>query len=125
MANIYESVNKSSDRRPVFTSYELSDMVKRTIEDSGMAVSEYAAGKGISEDVLEKVLSAKGSFSPKMYKVCGSVLGLSMEQILAETVDTGIVSYRASEDNCNVQATCALANNLFNEIIMQRKIRVC
>lgn len=73
---------------------------------------------------MNKVVEARGSFSPKMYKLCSNVLNVPIDTILGEIQDPDQVSYRTSDDNQNVKDTVAAANMLFNEIIMQQKIGV-
>lgn len=124
MANIFESVNRSYNRRPMFTSYELSHKVCEVISRTGLSVKEFASANNLSFLDLNKVVEARGSFSPKMYKLCSNVLNVPIDTILGEIQDPDQVSYRTSDDNQNVKDTVAAANMLFNEIIMQQKIGV-
>lgn len=124
MANIFESVNRSYNRRPMFTSYELSHKVCEVIARTGLSVKEFASANNLSFLDLNKVVEARGSFSPKMYKLCSNVLNVPIDTILGEIQDPDQVSYRTSDDNQNVKDTVAAANMLFNEIIMQQKIGV-
>lgn len=123
MADIYEFVKKSNNRRPVYTSYELSKMVRDKRKEEQLSVSEFALKYGVADEILEEIERGISSFSPKVYKVCGNILNLSSEQLLAEDVDDeGTTNFRASDGGKRVEATFDVANMLFNEIIMQRKI---
>lgn len=124
MSNIFESVNRSYNRRPMFTSYELSHKVYEVIARTGLSVKEFASANNLSFFDLNKVVEARGSFSPKMYKLCSNVLNVPIDTILGEIQDPDQVSYRTSDDNQNVKDTVAAANMLFTEIIMQQKIGV-
>lgn len=125
MADIYEFVKKSNNRRPVYTSYELSKMIRDKRENSGLNRSEFAAKYEIEETLLAEIEVGNASFSPRIYKVCGKILNLSTEELLAEIVDDEkAASYRASDNGTGVQATFEMANLLFNEIIMQKKIGI-
>lgn len=125
MADIYEFIKKSNNRRPVYTSYELSKMVRDKRKKSGLGVSEFAASHEINENILKEIEKGECSFSPKIYRICGDILNLSSEELLAEFVDDEeVVNYRASDNEVGVQDTFEMANMLFNEIIMQKKIGV-
>ena len=125
MANIYEFVKKTSNRRPAYTKYELSKMVRDKRKTCGLSISQFAVKYGISEKELEEIEIGDCSFSPRIYKVCGNILNLSVEELLAEYIDDDqAASYRASGSGTDVQATFDMANMFFNEIIMQKKISV-
>lgn len=125
MADIYEFIKKSNNRRPVYTSYELSKMVRDKRKKSGLGVSEFAASHEINENILKEIEKGECSFSPKIYRICGDILNLSSDELLAEFVDDEeVVNYRASDNEVGVQDTFEMANMLFNEIIMQKKIGV-
>lgn len=125
MADIYQFVKKSNNCRPSYTSYELSRNVreKRSREEIGEA--EFASKYGVTIEVLQKIEEGSSSFSPKLYKACGKILGLSTEELLAEiNDDMTAANFRANGNDRNVQETFELANMLFNEIIMQKKIGI-
>lgn len=125
MADIYRFIKKSNNRRPVYTSYELGKMVRDKRESSGLDLAEFANKYGISEKMLSRIETVSCSFSPKIYKICGSILDLSPEELLAEyTDDVNAANYRAKDNGAGVHATFEMANNIFNEIIMQRKIGI-
>ncbi len=125
MADIYEFVKKSDNRRPVYTSYELSKMVRDKREKEGSGILEFAAEYGIDEKMLADIEAGERSFSPEIYKICGSILGLSSEELLAEYIDDEkAANYRTGDSGSGVQATFDMANMLFNEMIMQKKIGV-
>lgn len=124
MANIFESIDKSYNRRPMFTSYELSKKVRGVIDRTGLNVEEFASANNLSLSDLTKVIKARGAFTPKMYKLCSRVLDISIDNILGEIQDSDQVAYRTLDNNKNVQDTFTTANSLFNEIIMQKKISV-
>ena len=125
MADIYRFVTKSNNRRPVYTSYELGKMVMDKRKSSGMNFAEFANKYEITERMLLQIETVSCSFSPKIYKICGSILGLSSEELLAEYVDdVNAANYRTKDNGVGVHATFEIANDIFNEIIMQRKIGI-
>lgn len=119
MSNIYQFVSKSDNRRPLYTSYELSKMVRDKRFASGLTILEFATQYNINSDTLMEIELGMCSFSPKMYKICGKILNLTTEDLLAEIVDDEII--QCSIHN-NIQDTFNKANMIFNEIIMQKKI---
>lgn len=125
MADIYEFVKQSNNSRPLYTSYELSKMVKDKRIDEGSSIPEFAGLFGVPVDELILIEEGNCSFSPKMYRECGNILGLSSQELLAEiTDDVSAASFRTTGNDENVQETFSVANKLFNEIIMQKKIGI-
>lgn len=125
MADIYEYIKKSNNSRPVYTGYELSKMVKEKREGSGLDRADFAAEYGISEKILTEIETGACAFSPKFFKTCGSLLGFSNEELLAEICDDErTVNFRVSGEPDGVLDTFEKANMLFQEIIMQNKIGV-
>jgi transcriptional regulator with XRE-family HTH domain len=119
MADIYKFVKKSNNSRPLYTSYELSKNVKDKRIGEGISEAEFASKYGITMELLQRIEEGNSSFSPKLYRVCGKILGLSTEELLSEINDD-----MAAANDSNVQGTFDLANMLFNEIIMQKKIGI-
>lgn len=125
MATIFDYLSRSNCQRPVYTSYELSNLVKKKRKEEGISLEECAQRFGISTELLSKVENIKGTFTPKMYRACSAILNLSVEDILkVDNDETEVASYRADADSSEVSETVQFANQLFNEIIMQRKIGI-
>lgn len=125
MADIYEFVKKSNNRRPVYTSYELSKKIKDKRTSEGLDVRDFASKYNVSLEMLCQIEEGSCSFSPKIYKVCGQILDLTSEELLSEiNDDTEAANFRSNGNDDNVQCTFDLANMLFNEIIMQKKIGI-
>ena len=125
MADIYKFVKKSDNSRPFYTSYELSKNVKDKRVGEGIGEAEFASKYGIPIELLQKIENGNSSFSPKLYKACGKILGLSTEELISEiTDDMSAANFRSDANDSNVQGTFDLANMLFNEIIMQKKIGI-
>ena len=55
MADIYEYVNKTNDSRPVYTSYELSKMVRKKRKSSNLDIAAFAEKYGIAEKMLKEI----------------------------------------------------------------------
>ena len=87
MADIYKFVKKSNNSRPLYTSYELSKNVKDKRIGEGISEAEFASKYGITMELLQRIEEGNSSFSPKLYRVCGKILGLSTEELLSEIND--------------------------------------
>ena len=125
MADIYEFVKKSNYSRPLYTSYELSKKVRDKRISEGIDASEFASKYDVPLDIFLKIEEGSCSFYPKIYKVCGQILGLTTDELLSEiNDDVTAANFRSDGNDGNVQGTFDLANMLFNEIIIQRKIGI-
>lgn len=125
MADIYEFVKKSDNSRPLYTSYELSQMIRDQRASEGLSAAEFASKYGVPAETLIQIEECRCSFSPKLYKMCGQILNLTSEQLLLViSDDTAAANFRSNGNDDNVQKTFHMANMLFNEIIMQKKIGI-
>lgn len=125
MADIFDFVKESYNRRPLYTSYELSKKVRDKREESKKGLLEFASLYEISVEDLKKIEEGKCSFSPKLYRICGNILNLSSDELLKETVDDiSVANFRADDKGEAVKDTFDIANMLFHEIIMQEKIAI-
>ena len=125
MADIYKFVKKSNNSRPLYTSYELSKNVKDKRIREGIGEAEFAAKYGITIELLQRIEKGNSSFSPKLYKVCGKIFVFSTGELQSEiNDDMAAANFRSNANDSNVQGTFDLANMLFNEIIMQKKIGI-
>ena len=125
MADIYEFVKRSDNSRPLYTSYELSKMIRDKRASERLDAAEFALKYEVSLEVFLQIEEGGCSFSPGLYKACGQILNLTSEQLLSEVNDdTAAASFRSNGNDDNVQKTFHIANMLFNEIIMQKKIGI-
>lgn len=125
MATIFETAKYSDCQRPVYTSLELSNMVKKKRMREGLSHEDFAIMYNVEEVVLQQIEEGKQSFGPQLYKACGRILELSIDEITkVEQDDIGCAGFRVSADSQHTRHTIDLANYLFNEIIMQKRISV-
>lgn len=125
MATIFDYLSKSNCQRPVYTSYELGKLVKDKREGENASLEEYAQKYNIGVEILSRIEGLKGTFTPKMYRACASVLEMSLDDILKmENDNIEMASYRAEGSSDAVNRTVEFANQLFNDIIMQKKISI-
>lgn len=121
MATMLTNVNLSACRRPVYTTYELSESVKNKRNESGKSREEFADLHHINVKVLEQIEEGERSFTPQLYKACSYILNISLDDLIAVEEDEA-PSFRASNDSAEVRSTFEKANYIFDEIIMQKKI---
>ena len=113
MADIFNFIEQSANTRPKYTSYEIIYMIKEKQKQSGLSLEEFCAKYNLTLEGYEKLISYRGVFNWKIYYKCAEILGVNVGELLEEYID----DVPASDDK-----TFLLANNLFNEIIMQEKI---
>ncbi|WP_102399517.1 helix-turn-helix domain-containing protein [Haloimpatiens massiliensis] len=125
MNTMLEQVNLNPYERPRYTKYEISNMVKSKRKIENLSTTEFAIKYGISEITLTQIEEARRSFNVSIYKACSKILNMPIIELLAFDKDKEIC-YR-KEDVCSqqkVKSTIDLANTIFNEMVMQRKMNV-
>jgi transcriptional regulator with XRE-family HTH domain len=123
MATIYETIKYNDCQRPKYTPYELSSLVKNKRQQENLDQFNFAKRYDIEIQSLIEIEEIKQSFSPNLYIACCKILNMSIVDIIEiEKDDLSCVSFRASTKSDNMQKTVDLANFLFNEIIMQKRI---
>ena len=123
MATIYETIKYDDCQRPKYTPFELSSLVKMKRREENLDQYSFAKKYDVEAQSLIEIEEIKQSFSPNLYLACCKILNMSIEEITGtEEDDLSCASFRASADTDNIQKTVNLANFLFNEIIMQKRI---
>lgn len=123
MATIYETIKYDDCQRPKYTPFELSSLVKMKRREENLDKYSFAEKYGVEVQSLIEIEEIKQSFSPNLYLACCKILNMSIEEITSvEEDDLSCASFRAFADTDNMQKTVNLANFLFNEIIMQKRI---
>jgi ribosome-binding protein aMBF1 (putative translation factor) len=123
MATIFESISLSDCQHPVYTSYELSKEVKEKRHKDGLSIEEFSIKYDVDSGLVNQIETTNQVFSPKLLKVCAKILSLPIKEI-TRTIEDDVcaISYRSSDDSDGVKRTVNIANKIFNEIIMQKKI---
>ena len=125
MSTIYDFCEISSNCRPVYTKYELSKEVNDKLKIDRIDVAQAACKYKTDISTIKEIKDGVCSFSPKHYKVCAEILGISIEKIVEEYHDDqSLVNYRTETDQNDSLEIFEKANLLFNEIIMQEKIGI-
>ncbi|MEG2538038.1 MAG: hypothetical protein RSA01_00435 [Clostridium sp.] len=108
--------------RPTYTKYQISNMVKQKFDECNINKSEFCFKYEIDEKLLESILKAERSFNKKIMKVCARILEVSVDDLISIEIDS-MPAYRTEESiNNDAYDAYQLANVLFHEIIMQKKL---
>jgi len=124
MATILDSIVFDPCQRPAYTKYELSKKVAEKRSASELSIEEFSKRYDVSSSVVSSIEKGKQSFDVSMYKACSVILELDIDELLrTDKEDIGCVRFRAEEVSNDTLDTVRLANVIFNEMVMQRKIR--
>lgn len=99
---------------PKYTKYELSAMVKLKRKRYNWHKYYFCKYFKIDMHDLKLIEECQCAFSPKLYKICAKILGLSIDELLEEVEQPRI----DTKDK-----TYLIADYIFQQIIMQKKIR--
>lgn len=116
-------INEMANKRPKYTKYEIANLVKRNLDDSHLPLHEFCIKFDTDEKTINAILEAKRSFNKNILSVASRVLNISIKDLLAEEVDNQ-PAFRSEKIKANTEESINIANLLFNEIIMQKKISV-
>lgn len=120
----FDVTNINYCQRPVYTVNELSNLVKNKRGNENLSQVEFAKKYDIDLNILEQIEDAKQSFDPDLYIECCKILDMSIEEITkVEKDDINCASYRADMEISELHNIISMANYLFNEIIMQKRIK--
>ncbi|GMB00096.1 hypothetical protein [Pelosinus sp. IPA-1] len=123
MGTMLDNVTLKYCQRPAYTSYELSKRVMEKKNELGLDIEEFSGKFNIQPKVVQWILESKRSFNHLMYKACSVILGISIEELLRiDSENMECVSFRALDISEKTIAAVELANQIFDEIIMQHKI---
>lgn len=114
-------INEMANIRPRYTKYEISKLVNQKFQDSKLSLSRFCEKFDIEEKTLTSILLAKRSFNKMMLSKCAVILEKDVDELLAEDIDA-LPAFRSKEQKEDTIITYNIANELFNEIIMQKKI---
>ena len=107
--------------RPVYTSQELSVMIRKKRSEEQLSEKEFSDKHQIPVPDLQKLESGTCCFSPKQYRACGRILDIPDSELIAEYADdlSAVLKGNLSDTACQ---TVFLANRIWNQIIMQQKL---
>ncbi|PTE24460.1 hypothetical protein BUY92_10135 [Staphylococcus equorum] len=109
---------------PKYTRAEIIKLVKQKVLDSNEDLQRNSEKINIPYSDLKKVLSLNAIWTPKEYQLASKILEISVEMLLEnlEQEDLSNVSFRALENNEEINNKVSLLNDIFEELTYQLKI---
>lgn len=109
---------------PKYTRAEIIKLVKQKVLDSNEDLQRNSEKINIPYSDLQKVLSLNAIWTPKEYQLASKILEISVETLLEnlEQEDLSNVSFRALENNEEINNKVSQLNNIFEELTYQLKI---
>lgn len=123
MTTIFDAIRANPNHIPKYTRFELAKLVKNKRLNSGETVTEVVKSYGIPETYWESIENASRLFNVKEMNLISDYLGISKGELTAyESDGFENLSYRTKNKYPDATGDIILANEIFNEIIMQYKI---
>ncbi|MDK9857353.1 hypothetical protein [Staphylococcus equorum] len=109
---------------PKYTRAEIIKLVKQKVLDSNEDLQRNSEKINIPYSDLQKVLSLNAIWTPKEYQLASKILEISVETLLEnlEQEDLSNVSFRALENNEEINNKVSQLNDIFEELTYQLKI---
>lgn len=109
---------------PKYTRAEIIKLVKQKVLDSNEDLQRNSEKINIPYSDLQKVLSLNAIWTPKEYQLASKILEISVEMLLEnlEQEDLSNVSFRALENNEEINNKVSQLNDIFEELTYQLKI---
>ncbi|MEB7852936.1 hypothetical protein [Staphylococcus equorum] len=109
---------------PKYTRAEIIKLVKQKVLDSNEDLQRNSEKINIPYSDLKKVLSLNAIWTPKEYQLASKILEISVEMLLEnlEQEDLSNVSFRALENNEEINNKVSQLNDIFEELTYQLKI---
>lgn len=109
---------------PKYTRAEIIKLVKQKVIDSNEDLQKNSEKINIPYSDLQKVLSLNAIWTPKEYQLASKILEINVETLLdnLEQEDLSNVSFRALENNEEINNKVSQLNDIFEELTYQLKI---
>ncbi|EJX18962.1 MAG: hypothetical protein ACTHU2_10455 [Staphylococcus equorum] len=109
---------------PKYTRAEIIKLVKQKVLDSNEDLQRNSEKINIPYSDLQKLLSLNAIWTPKEYQLASKILEISVETLLEnlEQEDLSNVSFRALENNEEINNKVSQLNDIFEELTYQLKI---
>lgn len=126
MLTIWDKVATTPSERPKYTRYELGEMVREKRIKLNLSIVEVAENFQVEESLWESIENASRSFNVRIYKLIQDFLEMPKEELLAKDVDDfSLLSFRKNKENHDeIQEAFEIANKIFDEMVIQKKIGV-
>ncbi|MGX5791739.1 hypothetical protein ACWKSJ_12000 [Staphylococcus equorum] len=109
---------------PKYTRAEIIKLVKQKVIDSNEDLQKNSEKINIPYIDLQKVLSLNAIWTPKEYQLASKILEISVETLLEnlEQEDLSNVSFRALENNEEINNKVSQLNDIIEDLTYQLKI---
>lgn len=109
---------------PKYTRAEIIKLVKQKVIDSNEDLQKNSEKINIPYSDLQKVLSLNAIWTPKEYQLASKILEINVETLLdnLEQEDLSNVSFRALENNEEINNKVSQLNDIFEDLTYQLKI---
>lgn len=109
---------------PKYTRAEIIKLVKQKVIDSNEDLQKNSEKINIPYSDLQKVLSLNAIWTPKEYQLASKILEINVETLLdnLEQEDLTNVSFRALENNEEINNKVSQLNDIFEDLTYQLKI---
>src|SRR5690554_1618 len=104
------------DTIPKYTQYQLSQMVKSETEKESLGIDEISLKYNVDQKLLDDILQGRVKFKAKHYEVVSSILGLSINDLLADE-EIKPISFRSKheESDLDINREIKKISNFFVE----------
>lgn len=109
---------------PKYTRAEIIKLVKQKVLDSNEDLQKNSEKFNVPYSDLQKVLSLNAVWTPKEYQLASKILEINVETLLdnLEQEDLSNVSFRALENNEEINNKVSQLNDIFEDLTYQLKI---
>lgn len=124
MPTILDKIQLNPSERPKYTRFELAKLVQERRRELNLSLQDVANKFDVKESFWQSIENGSRTFNVKAYKLIGSFLNMSKDEMLAKEVDDmTALSFRTNfEEHPEIQEAVHFANIIFDEMIMQEKI---
>ncbi|RDW20080.1 hypothetical protein CWR48_04980 [Oceanobacillus arenosus] len=108
---------------PKYTQYQLSQKVKAVIKKENLSINEISLKYDVNLNLIDDILQEHVIFKAKHYEVVSIVLGLSINELLADEVIKPI-SFRSKheENDQDINREIKKISDFFVEVALLKKI---
>lgn len=111
-----------SQKRLKYTSYELVNSVRDVMHEY-TSIKDFAKNYDVDEEIIIKILKNPSVLSYDMYKAISIILNKSIKE-LTEIEDVSLYpQFRGLKDENGIKELVEYANNIFEEIIINSKLK--
>lgn len=123
MKTIWDKIRHNPSERPKYTRFELGVLVRKKREKLSLSQRELAENYGFTEKMIDCVEKGSCAFNVRIYSFICTFLEMTQKEVLEKEIDDmKLIKQSLNNTNNEIRKTVKLANEIFNEIVMQEKI---